>query len=92
VQLCTDVCGARQVWKVIPVKVKGVFAPPQLLSETAGSGSLPSYDGDEAGQSSTCTQRVEFEHDEFGTIANEVTVVTTTNTITTHKRYRVEDA
>jgi hypothetical protein len=55
------------------------------------SGSLPPYDGD-AGQSSTRAQHTESEYDEFGTVVNEVTVVTTTSTVTTRKRYRVEDA
>ena len=55
------------------------------------SGSPPSYDGD-AGQSSIRAQHTESEHDEFGTVVNEVTVVTTTSTVTTRKRYRVEGA
>ena len=69
-----------------------MFAPSQSLP--AGSGSLPPYDGDTAGQSSVCTQHVESEKDEFGMIVNEVTVVTTTSTstVTTRKKYRVEDA
>ena len=69
-----------------------MFTPSQSLP--AGSGSLPPYDGDTAGQSSVCTQHVESENDEFGTIVNEVTVVTTTSTstVTTRKKYRVEDA
>ena len=39
-------------------------------------------------------RHVESEKDGFGTIVNEVTVVTTnsTSTVTTRKRYRVEDA
>jgi hypothetical protein len=78
------------IWKLIPVKVEGLFTPSQLSSETLGSGPLPSYDGDPTGQSSTHAQRAESEHDEFGTIVNEVSVLTTT--ITTHKKYRVEDA
>ena len=53
---------------------------------------LPSYDGDATGQSSTHAQHAESERDEFGTIVNEVTVVTITSTITTRKRYRVKDA
>jgi len=77
-----------RVWKLVPVKVDGVFATSQLLSETLGSGSLPSYDGGETGQSSTRAQHVESEHDEFGTVVTEVT----TTVVTTRKRYRVEDA
>ena len=64
------------------MKVESVFTPP---------GSLPSYDGD-AGQSSTRAQHTDSEHDEFGTVVNEVTVVTTTSTVTTRRKYRVEDA
>ncbi|KAF9649749.1 hypothetical protein BDM02DRAFT_3113172 [Thelephora ganbajun] len=83
----------NRIWKLIPVKVEGGFTPSQPSSATLGSGSLPPYDGDAAGQSSTCTQHTESEHDEFGTIVKEVTVVTTTSTstVTTHKKYRVED-
>ena len=80
------------MWNLIPAKVEGALTPSQSSSEKLGSGSLPAYDGDVAGQSSTCAQRVESEHDEFGTIVNEVTVVTTTSTVTTRKKYRVEDA
>jgi len=82
--------GSWRIWKLLPVKVEGAFAPSQSLSETLGLGSLPSYDGDATGQSSTHTQHVESKDDEFGTIVNEVTVVT--STVTTRKRYRVEDA
>ncbi|KAF9641997.1 hypothetical protein BDM02DRAFT_3194118 [Thelephora ganbajun] len=74
-----------RIWKLIPVEVEGVFTPSPL-----GSGPLPPYDEDPTGQSSTRTQHVESEHDEFGTIVKEVTVVT--STITTYKKYRVEDA
>lgn len=83
-----------QIWKLIPVKIDTVFVSSQPSSEAVGSGALPSYDVDENGQSSTCVQRVGSERDEFGTIVNEVTVVTTVtrNTVTTQKRYRVEDA
>ena len=80
---------AWRIWKLIPVKVEGVLAPAQLLSEKLGSGPLPPYDGDATGQFSTRAQHAESEHDEFGTIVNEVTVTTTT--VTTRKRYRVED-
>ena len=83
---------AWQIWKLVPVRVRGVSAPSHLPPETLGSDPLPSYDGDTAGQSSTHTQHAEPEYDEFGTIVNEVTVVTTTSTVTTRKRYRVEDA
>ena len=78
-----------RIWKLLPVKVEGVVTPSQLLSETLGSDSLPSYDRSTIGQSSTHTQHTEAEDDELGTVVNEVTVVTTT--VTTRKRYRVED-
>ena len=65
---------------------EGAFTPSQPSSETLGSGSLPSYDGDTTGQSSTHTQHAESERDDFGTIVTEIT------TITTRRRYRVEDA
>ena len=74
-----------QIWKMIPVRVAGVSAPSWSSSETAGQGSLPSYDGLATGQSSTRTQNAESERDEYGTVVTEVTVVTT------RKRYRVED-
>jgi hypothetical protein len=73
-------------WKLIPVNVVGLLT---LSSEALGSGSLPSYDGD-AGQPSTRAQHTESEHDEFGTVVTEVT--TTTTVVTTHKKYRVEEA
>ena len=74
----------RCLWKLIPVKVEGVLAPSQALSEMLGSGSLPSYDGD-TWQPFAHTQHAESERNEFGTVVTEVTVVTT------RKRYRVED-
>ncbi|KAF9649746.1 hypothetical protein BDM02DRAFT_3128113 [Thelephora ganbajun] len=80
----------RRIWKLIPVKVEGVFTSSQSSSGTLGSGPLPPYDGDATGQSSTRTQHVEPEHDEFGTIVKEITVVT--SIVTTHKKYRVGDA
>ena len=68
-------------------------APPRLSApfEPLEPGSLPSYGGDPE-RLSTHAQRAESESEEFGTIVNEVTVVTTTSTVTTRKRYRVEDA
>lgn len=81
---------AWRIWKLVPVKMDDVFKSSQPPSEV---GSLPSYDEGTTGQSSTHVQRVESENDEFGTIVNEVTVVTTVtnSTITTRKRYRVGD-
>ena len=75
---------AWRMWKLVPVRVEGVFVPSQLLSGTIGSDSLPSYDG-EAWRSSAHAQHAESERDEFGTVVTEVTIVTT------RKRYRVED-
>ena len=83
----------REPWrirKLLPVKVEGAFAPSQPLSEALGLVSLPSYDGDATGQPSTHTQHVESKDDEFGTIVDEVTAVT--STVTTRKRYRIKDA
>jgi len=83
--------GAWRIWKLIPVNVEGAFAHSRSsFNETVGSGSLPSYDGDTTGQSSTRTRHMESDSDEFGTIVNEVTVLT--STVTTRKRYRVEEA
>jgi len=79
-----------RVWKLIPMKVEGASTPSQLLSEILGSGSPPLYDSDTGGQFSTRARQVESENDEFGTIVNEVTV--TTATVTTRKKYRVDDA
>ncbi|KAF9783532.1 hypothetical protein BJ322DRAFT_1110426 [Thelephora terrestris] len=73
-----------QTWRLIPVKVEGTFTPSQVLSGTLGSSSLPPYDGDASGQSSTRAQQAECECNDFGTIVTEV--------ITTRRRYRVEDA
>jgi hypothetical protein len=75
-----------RIWKLLPVKVEGVFTPSQLESETIGSGSPPSIDRDATGQSSTHTQHAESERDDFGTTVTEVT------TVTTRRKYRVEDA
>ena len=82
---------AWQAWKLIPVTVEGVNAPLQP-SETIVLGPPPLYDGNTTGRPSIHAQQVETERDEFGTIVNEVIVVTTTSTVTTRKRYRVEDA
>jgi hypothetical protein len=67
------------------VKVEGASCPS---SETTESGSLPAYGGGSRG-TFTRTQHAESESDGLGTFVNEVTVVTTT--VTTRKRYRVED-
>ena len=76
-----------RVWKLIPVKVEGMPTPSQpITSETHGSSSLPPYLLDATEQCPTQTQHSECERDDFGTIVTEVT------TITTRKRYRVEEA
>ena len=59
--------------------------PSQPSSEAFGLGSLPPYGEDGTGQVSTRTHHAESERDGFGTIVTEVT------TITTRKRYRVQD-
>ena len=76
---------AWRIWKLIPVKVGGVFTPSQSSFGVFDSGSLPSYDGNTS-QPPTRTQHAESERDEFGTVVTEVTIVTT------RKKYRVEDA
>lgn len=60
--------------------------PPHSSFETPEPGPLPLYEAG-TGRSSIRTQHSESEHDTFGTIVNEVTVVTTTTT----KKYRLED-
>ena len=82
-----------RVWKLIPVNVENTVSPSQLLPDRLGSIPPPTYEGHMTEPDSpTHVRRVESEHEEFGTIVNEVTVVTTTSTVTTRKRYRVEDA
>ena len=53
---------------------------------TVGQEVPPSYEGDAIGESSARGQLTESERDEFGTIVTEVT------TVTTRRRYRVEDS
>jgi len=82
-----------RVWKLIPVNVENAVPPSQLLPDKLGLGSPPTYDGRTTEpESSTRARHAESESDEFGTVVNEVIVVTTTSTVTTRKRYRVEDA
>lgn len=76
------------MWKLIPVRVEGVFTPLRLPSEKPNSSSLPPDNGDTAGQAPAYAQHAEFEHNDFGTVVTEVTTVTTS----TRRRYRVEDA
>jgi len=70
------------------VKVEDESAPSRPSSEVPGWSSLPSYDGDGTGRSSTHTLHAESELDDFGTVVTEVT----TTLVTTRKRYRVEGA
>ena len=65
------------MWRLISVNVEA--------SETMGQRPPPSYEGDTTEQSSARTQHAESERDDFGTIVTEVT------TVTTRKRYRVEN-
>jgi hypothetical protein len=85
VEFYDDSGHAWQTWRLIPVKAEGTFTPSSLSSETPGSGPPPSYDRDVTGEPSTRAQRVESKGDDLGTIVTEVT------TITTRKRYRVQD-
>ena len=88
--LCDDTGRpAWRVWKLIPVRVEGTDPASQSSCDTP-----PSYDGRATGSEPppTRVQNIGTERDEFGTIVNEVTTVTTTSTVTTRKRYRVEDA
>ena len=79
---------AWRVWNLILVRVEGTAQSSQSSRDTS-----PSYDGRATGPEppSTRVQHIGPERDEFGTIVNEVTTVTTTSTVTTHKRYQVED-
>ena len=76
------------MWKLIPVKTEGIFALRTSLDTAEPARPPPSYDRDEA-QFSTGAEHTESGQDELGTFVNEVSVVTTT--VTTRKRYRVED-
>ena len=77
------------MWRLVPERGIGAFMPQRSSTsvETLEPGSLPSYEVG-PGQPSTRAQQAESERDEFSTIVDEVTVVTTT----TRRRYRVEDA
>ena len=83
---CYPLAAARdawQVWKLIPVEAEDAAAPPQPWPELFDLGPLPQHD---LVQPPAPVQRMGLERDEFGTVVTEVTIVTT------HKRYRVEDA
>jgi len=78
---------ACRVWELIPVEVDGFT--PQPSSSTVPprvSGSLPPYDGNTRNGSCTCSHiTTEAGDDGYGTTVIEVT------TVTTRKKYRVED-
>lgn len=78
-----------QTWIFKCVKAEGTFTPSQLSLRTPNAGATPPNDGDATG-TPTQTQHAEYERDDFGTIVTEITTVT--NTISTRKKYRVDDA
>ena len=80
-----DTGAACQMWRFVPVRTEGMSTPSQSSSESLGLGFLPPYSGDATGQSTTHAQHAESERDDFSTIVTEVT------TITTRRRYRVQD-
>lgn len=82
---------AWQTWILKPEKAAGTFIPSHFSLGTPGVGTPPPNDGD-AARFPTQTQHSEYERDYFGTIVTEVNTVINTNTVTTRKRYRVEDA
>jgi len=67
------------------VEAEGAFTPSQLSPEAFGEGPPPPYIKDTTGEPSTRTQHLESESDDFGTMVTEVT------TVTTRKRYRVQE-
>jgi len=78
---------------VRPVDFKSQSVPGGTLASnpTPGSSSLPQYDGNPGDQRCTCShESMESNDDGFGTTVVEVSVTTTTNTVTTRKKYRVE--
>ena len=79
-----DTGHAWQTWRLIPVKSsEGAFMPLQLPLVR-----VPLFHTnikDATGEPSTRTQHLESESDDFGTMVTEVT------TVTTRKRYRVQE-
>ena len=67
------------------MKVEDISTSSRSPFGTTEQGFPPSYEGDAIGESSARTQCTESERGEFGTIVTEVT------TVTTRRRYRVED-
>ena len=78
---------------MIPVKLDAgsQSVPETTTASEPGLSSLPPYDGNPGNQRCACShQTTETADDGFGTTVVEVTVATTTNTVTTRKKYRVE--
>ena len=78
---------ACRVWELIPVEVDGFSAQPSSSTvPPKGSSSLPPYEMNSGNGSCTCSHLTkEPDNDGFGTTVIEVT------TVTTRKKYRVED-
>jgi len=79
-----------RIWKLIPVRLYAIDSVPEASTiPTPASSILPPYDGNLGGQRCTHShQTTEVNNDvEYGTTVIETT---TTNTITTQKKYRVE--
>lgn len=85
VHIFDDSGQSRQIWRLIPVRTEDASTPQHLSSESLAPGFLPPYSGDATGESSTRAHHAESDRDDFGTIVTEVT------TVTTRKRYRVQD-
>ena len=78
---------ACRIWELIPVKVNNSDPRPSSSSAPPRDSSpLPSYEGNTGTNCCTCFHhRTEPSDDGFGTTVIEVT------TVTTRKKYRVED-
>lgn len=68
------------------MRVEDMPTPQHLPSKSLASSLPPSYGGDATGESPARAHHAESEDDDFGTVVTEIT------TITTRKRYRVQDA
>jgi len=79
---------ACRIWELIPVKVDD-FDPQPSSSSThpRDSGSAPPYEANTGNSCCSCTHlATQTDDDGFGTTVIEVT------TVTTRKKYRVEDS
>src|ERR1700753_2923663 len=94
VHIFQDLPPPWQTWRFIPVE--HMYTPPQPPPEMLGSSSLPdtqapvpapSYDSE---QDCVHCHESETSDDELGKTVTEVTVTTTTNTVTARRKYRVE--